>query len=128
MLHYVVSDYMATGEGHSLCILITMAYPSQNDYDMTNNNSHMKSDGSFHFEMPKLKAGITSETIALRAFKEQFGDFYARGAQIMSEKDFLLRHSTQVPAYILSVIDNQRWPDKAAGNVYYASIVHLNYS
>jgi hypothetical protein len=128
MLHYVVSDYMATGEGHSLCILITMAYPQHDDYERADSKSHMQSDGTFHFEMPNLKAGVTPNVIALRQFKEEFGDFHVRGAQIMSEQDFLLRHSTQVPSYILSVIDNQRWPDKAAGNVYYASIVHLNYS
>lgn len=128
MLHFVVSDYMATGEGSSLCILITMAYPQHDDYDLTDNKSHRNEDGSFHFEMPSLKDGITPETIALRQFKEEFGNYHARGAQIMSEKDFLLRHSKHIPEYIVKVIDNQRWPDKAAGNVYYASIVHLNYS
>lgn len=128
MLHYVVSDYMATGEGHSLCILITMAYPHHDDYDRTDNKTRINENGSFHFEMPPLKEGITPETIALRQFKEEFGAFHTRGAQIMSEKDFLLRHSKHIPEYIVKVIDNQRWPDKAAGNVYYASIVHLNYS
>jgi len=128
MLHYVVSDYMATGEGHSLCILITMAYPLHDDYDRSGNKSHMDENGKFHFEMPPLKEGITPQTIALRQFKEEFGDFHVRNAEIMSEQDFLEKYSKHVPAYILKVIENQRFPDMAAGNVYYASIVHLNYS
>ncbi len=128
MLHYVVSDYMATGEGHSLCILITMAYPLHDDYDRSDSKSHMQSDGKFHFEMPSLKKGVTPQTIALRQFANEFGDYHVQGAQIISEQDFIAKYSKQVPAYILKVIENQRFPDSAAGNVYYASIVHLNYS
>jgi hypothetical protein len=128
MLHYVVSDYMATGEGHSLCILITMAYPHHDDYDRTDNKTRINEDGSFHFEMPKLKEGITPETIALRQFKEEFGAFHARSAQIMSEEEFLEKYSKHVPEYIIVVICNQHIAGMGAGNVYYASIVHLNYS
>jgi hypothetical protein len=128
MLHYVVSDYMATGEGHSLCILITMAYPQQDDYDRSGNKSYTDENGKFHFEMPPLKEGVTPQTIALRQFKEEFGDYHMQSAQILSEEDFLEKHSKHVPAYILRVIENQRTPDKAAGNVYYASIIHMNYS
>ena len=128
MLHYVVSDYMATGEGHSLCILITMAYPLHDDYDRTEDKSYTDENGKFHFEMPSLKKGVTPQTIALRQFANEFGDYHVQGAQIISEQDFLAKYSKQVPAYILKVIENQRFPDSAAGNVYYASIVHLNYS
>ena len=126
MLQYVVCDYMATGEGSTLCILITKAYPEHEDYEES--NSYTDPDGSFHFEMPELKEGITPSLIAKRQFIKEFGDYYARGAEILEEKDFLLRCAGRLPAYVVSMIEAQKWPDRAAGNLYYTSKLHVNYS
>jgi len=125
MLHYVVMDYMATGEGSTKCILITNALPEHEDYEKA--NSHMNENGSFHFEMPKLKEGITSSTIALRQFANEFGTYYASGAQIISEEEFLQKYLKHVPSYLEKIIHDQHDPSKAAGNVYYASRLHMNY-
>ena len=126
MLHYVVMDYMATGEGSTICILITMAYPAHDDYEKT--ESHTNPDGSFHWEMPKLKEGVTPEVIALRQFKEEFGAYYAMGAEIVSEEKFKERWIRHCPAYIEKIIDDQKDEKQGAGNVYYASKLHVNYS
>lgn len=125
-LQYVVMDYLATGEGSTRCILITRAYPNHDDYEES--NSHMNADGTFHWEMPKLKEGVTPQTIALRQFTDEFGAFYARGAEIISEEEFINRWRKYVPSYILKVIEDQHNPNLAAGNVYYASKFHVNYS
>lgn len=126
MLQYVVCDYMATGEGSTLCILITMAYPAHDDYEES--TSYTNPDGSFHFEMPALKEGITPGLIAIRQFAEEFGDYYAIGAENLYEKDFLIRCASRLPAYVVKMIEDQKWPDRAAGNFYYASKLHVNYS
>ena len=126
MLHYVVSDYLATGEGSTVCILITKAYPAHDDYEES--NSHINSDGSFHFEMPKLKEGITPEIIALRQFKEEFGDYFAIGAEYLDEKEFLRRYAARLPSHFPMLIADQHDENKAAGNFYYVSRFHVNYS
>ena len=126
MLQYVVSDYLATGEGLTRCILITMAYPSAEDYESS--DSHMNPDGSFHFEMPKLKENVTPESIALREFKKEFGPYYAIGAEVISEEQFRLKWLKHCPAYMLNILDDQHDPNKAAGNIYYAQKLHVNYS
>lgn len=126
MLHYVVMDYLATGEGSTRCILITRAYPAHDDYEES--NSHTNPDGSFHWEMPKLKEGITPEIIALRQFKEEFGDYYAIGAEYISEEEFKKKWLRHCPAYFEKIIEDQHDETKAAGNFYYASKFHVNYS
>lgn len=126
MLHYVVSDYLATGEGSTRCILITMAYPAAEDYEES--GSHMNPDGSFHFEMPKLKEGVTPKGIALREFKKEFGDYYAIGAEYITEEEFINRWARHCPSYIIKMIEDQRDQTRAAGNIYYASKLHVNYS
>lgn len=126
MLHYVVSDYLATGEGSTRCILITMAYPAAEDYEES--GSHMNPDGSFHFEMPKLKEGVTPKDIALREFKKEFGDYYAIGAEYVTEEEFINRWARHCPTYITKIIEDQKDGQRAAGNIYYASKLHVNYS
>ena len=125
-LQYVVCDYMATGEGSTVCILITKAYPEHDDYEKS--NSYTNPDGSFHFEMPELKEGITPGLIAKRQFAQEFGDYYALGAENLDEKEFLLRFASRLPEYVVKMIEAQKWPDRAAANFYYASRLHVNYS
>lgn len=126
MLHYVVCDYMATGEGLTRCLLITMAYPKQEDYKES--NSHMNPDGSFHFEMPELKPHITPKLIAMREFKEEFGAHYAIGAEYISEEKFKEKWLKHCPPYFDKLIADQSDSTKAAGNIYYAQKLHVNYS
>lgn len=126
-MQFVVSDYTGQGEGSTICILVTKAYPHTDDYDRTNSKSYTK-DGSFHFEMPPLKEGITPETIALRQFAKEFGDWYAQGATVISKEVFLKDWIHHCPSYMKKMIDNQDDKEKAAGNIYYASTLHLNYS
>ncbi len=123
MLHYVVSDYMATGEGHSVCVLVTKAYPDQSDYDMTNNKSRVNEDGSFHFEMPKLREDVTFEKIALRQFRHEFGAFYALSAQYVTQEEFLAKYIQYLPVFVAKLVRNDD-----SGNLYYASKFHVNYS
>jgi len=78
--------------------------------------------------MPELKDGITRETIALRQFKEEFGAYYAMGAECISEEQFRLKWLKHCPAYMLNMLDDQHDPNKGAGNIYYASKLHVNYS
>lgn len=126
MLQFVVSDYSAQGEGSTRCILITKAYPRHDDYEES--NSHMNTNGTFHWEMPKLKEGVTPQTIALRQFIDEFGAFYVSGARFISEEEFISKWIHHCPAYMKKIILEQNDKQRAAGNVYYASKLHLNYS
>lgn len=127
-MQFVVSDYTGQGEGTTICILVTMAHPQSDDYDLSNKKSYTKEDGSFHFEMPPLKAGITPETIALRQFAKEFGNWYAQGATVISTEEFMEKWIHHCPVYMKKMITNQNDKEKAAGNIYYASTLHLNYS
>ena len=120
-LQFVVCDYFATGEGSTKCILITRAYPSQEDYD--EDMSYTTDDGTFHWVPSQVKEGVTSSTIALREFIQEFGSWYAKGAENLSKEEFLKRFSNHLPAWMPELIEK----DDAPG-FYYASRLHLNYS
>lgn len=122
MLQFVVADYMATGEGMTIMILITMAYPKNDDYE-EDDKSHMNEDGSFHFEMPNLKEGVTPRVIAFREFAELFGGYMASGAQIITKEEFKEKWSKYVPAHVNKIID-----DTDMGNFKYYSCYHVNFS
>lgn len=120
-MQFVVSDYLATGEGMTICILVTKAYPSQEDYE--DSNSYTNPDGSFHWKPSKVKEGVTSETIALRQFKKEFGEFYSFGAEIFSKEKFVEKWGKWVPVGVLNIIEQG-----GMGNIYYTSKLHVNYA
>jgi hypothetical protein len=120
-LQFVATEYMATGEGSTICILITKAYPSHDDYKES--NSHTNPDGSFHFEMPELKDDWNPGKKAMQEFVAEFGTYYALGAQLLTKEEFLRRFYNHLPAWMPSLIDKDD-----AGNLYYASRFHINFS
>lgn len=120
-MQFLVSDYMATGEGITIMILITMAYPRSQDYEES--ESKLNPDGSFHFVMPKLREGITPEIIAKREFAEHFGHYFAKGAESISKEEFKKKFAKHIPETVLRTID-----DGDMGNFSYHSKFHVNYS
>lgn len=121
-LQFLVSDNFATGEGRTISILITRAYPRSEDYGES--KSHMNADGSFHFEMPDLKEGVTPRVIALREFIELFGNWNAQIAENLSREEFLDRYGHHLPAYGKTMLQDA----DDSGNFKYSSQYHVNYS
>ncbi len=100
-MQYLASDYYATGEGRTICLLITGAYPRQDDYlDDTLKNSE------------KFRAA--------REFIEEF-DYFAQGAVNFSKEEFMKRFGQFVPDVI------QRMLDKPA-NIHFTQRFHYNYA
>lgn len=119
-LIFVVSDYSATGEGRTLSLLITYAYPRAEDYE----ESPRYDFETATFYPGKLKA--TREAIALREMEEQIGNYFNSGSEILSQKDFLDRYRHYIPEYLAKRIEDNENPK--AGNLYYFSTFHINFS
>jgi len=97
-MQYLASDYYATGEGRIICLLITGAYPRQEDYlDDTLKNSE------------KFRAA--------REFLEEFGHL----PENLSKEEFIKRFGQFVPDPI------QRMLGKPA-NIHFIQRFHFNYA
>jgi hypothetical protein len=117
---YVVCDYSATGEGHTVMTLITRAVAQREDYVK---ESWIGENGKFHFE-PETKN--TPEERALREFEKLFGGYYAIGAEILDRYEFFHRYSEMVPPVLYKLCD----PDSELvppGFSWHGSL-HYNYS
>jgi hypothetical protein len=124
---FLVSDYYATGEGQTISVLITRAYPHHDDYEEdSKNKSYTTEDGNFHFVMPTLKEGVTSMTIATREFVDLFGSYIALHAEFLSRSEFLTKWGKFLPNHIRIFLTEKDMDD--AGNFKYYSQYHINYS
>lgn len=101
---YIFSNYAATGEGQTVSMLITKAFPSAADRNP---------DGSVKF---------TREEIAVREFKDIFGDFFSSGAQIVEEHEFFQDVGDLIPETVKKLLQKQ-----VVGNFKWFSQVHVNY-
>jgi len=123
---FIISEYYATGEGRTISILITAAYPHHDDYsEESKNKSYTTEDGKFHFVMPTLKEGITAKSIAEREFTELFGYRMAIGATFLSRKELLDGFGSFLPEIVRHFLVDDT---DDAGNFKYYSNFHVNYS
>ena len=115
-LLYLVSDYGATGEGRTLSILITHAFPAYDDYS----TKPAWTDGVY--DAGTLKNSI--QDIAKREFAEKFGEWFSVGVEIMDRYEFFHLYGTYVPEYVHKMTD----PEKDPPYFNYFSQTHYNYS
>lgn len=99
-----MSEYFATGEGMTVSVLVTPAWPSATDYI----RPHDYNDRRTH---------NTAEERAIEECKEQFG-YFGLGAQIVDYEKI----SRYLPEFIKKFIEDQK------GHVHYYSQFHLNLS
>ena len=118
---YVFSDYSGTGEGRTMCVLITRAYPKRDDYEIQPDFVE-DAEGKPQYVPGKLK--YSQKFIAAREFKERFGDFYIHFAENLSKEDFLTRCGRLLPEMVLKLVNSEDQP----GNLYFAQEFHFNYS
>jgi len=106
----IVSDNFATGEGRTVYILITRAYPHTTDYD----------------EDFKVKSSSTPEFRAMREFIDKHGAWVATIATFITKEDLLKRYKHYLPEYAIKLImdDSIDGP----GNFNYSASFHVNYS
>jgi len=118
LYQFLACDYYATGEGRTLCLLITRAYPKGDDYDRPGELV----DGKFVPGTLKNSAKFR----AAREFVEQFGGYYTRGAENLTREEFLKRFGNHLPPYTEKMLNPE--PGEGPGNFNLKLQIHMNYS
>jgi hypothetical protein len=118
MYKFVVADYCATGEGRTICMLITRAYPQQNDYVR---ESYFDDEGKWHYESETKN---TPDARALREFVVRFGGFIAQGAELLDRETFLVKHGNMLPEIVKRMLSTADQP----GNMSFSQEFHVNFS
>lgn len=113
---FIVSDYFGTGEGNTVCILITRAYPVQDDYEVPPSLDGIK------FVPGKLRT--TAKFRATREFVENFGKWYTNFAENLAREEFLQRFSSHLPPYVEKILNSGEGP----GNFNFKLQLHMNFS
>ena len=117
---FVACHYYATGEGSTISLLITRAYPRQEDYDVPPETIYV--DGKYTFNAGSIKNGPGFR--AIRQFAETFDGFIARGAELYNYESFMAKYSHHLPDYMQKNLTS----DEPPGNLNYFSQIHLNFS
>lgn len=118
-LHFVVSDYYATGEGSTVSIMVLnpRMHITDNDWEIKPHfGDNMK------FIEGTLKDSVTYETIALRIFAEKFGGWFAHGATFLSKEEFLQKTKNKIPVMLENIIKED------IATTFWFSQLHINLS
>lgn len=121
LYQYMYCDYFGTGEGRTLCVMITRAYPKQDDYEVPP-DFVTDENGKMTYVPGKLK--YSQKLIAAREFAERFGLYYAQGAENLSKEEFLTRCGRLIPEMVLKLLNSEDQP----GNLSFSQEFHFNYS
>lgn len=111
LYQFLACDYYATGEGRTICLLITRAYPHVEDYEGTYPNRTLKNSAKFR---------------ATREFIGAFGEWLAHGAENLSREDFMQRFGNHLPEYVKTILSAEG--DERPGNFNLKLEIHLNFS
>lgn len=120
-MHFIVSDYAATGEGRTISILITYLHPKEEDYEIKPFFEDQRDEnGRIVFNPGVLKT--KTEDILLRAFAETFDGWLAMGAEILEKEEFIQRFGRMVPEIVIKFVN------EPMGNFHYYTQIHYNFS
>lgn len=108
LYQFIAADYYATGEGRTVSLLITRAYPRAEDYD--ENQKQIRS----------------AKFIAAREFIERNDPLLNSYAENLYREDFLNKYGRLLPEYVIKII-NAEGSDRP-GNFNYSQQYHLNFS
>ena len=104
---YMVSEYFGTGEGQTVCIMMTQANPGHPEDFETSTNRYV--------------ACTTKQYRAVRAFHEQFGTWHLHGLRFLSKEDFFSEYSYYIPPVMMKL------SNKSCYKEFYTK-VHYNFS
>lgn len=108
--YYIVCDNFGTGEGRTVDVLITRAYPRSEDYD----------------DNYKVKPDSTPEHRAMREFIMKHGAWSAAMAEELTREEMLKRYKHYLPELAIKIINDDSVD--GPGNFNYSATLHLNYS
>ena len=120
LYQYVAADYSATGEGRTICLLITRAYPRTEDW--IKQPEYTKVGDEWKLIPGEEKIGVSLR--AIREFAEVFGGFFARGADVLSHDEFFNKYDHYVPSIVKNMIEDKDGP----GNLCWRQEFHFNFS
>lgn len=120
LYQYLACDYYATGEGRTVCLLITRAYPRNEDYET--HGSYDTATGEY--TPPVMKPGHTAKVRAAREFADEFGGYYLQGAENLTREEFIQRFGNHLPPYTEKILSDPDGP----GNFNLKLQIHMNYS
>lgn len=109
LYQFLACDYYATGEGRTICLLITRAYPRSDDYETGETKPEVKN---------------TAKLRAAREFIEAFGGWMAQGAENLPREEFLKKYGHYLPEYIKNMLVSDDQP----GNLNFKQEFHFNFS
>lgn len=118
LYQFIVSDYFATGEGRTVMLLITRAYPRQEDYAT---KSYFDEDG---FHLGEL--ANTAKFRAAREFADEFGGYFLQGAENLPRTEFIEKYGHHLPEYVHTVLGAEG--NDRPGNFNFKQRVHMNFS
>jgi hypothetical protein len=104
---YMVGEYFGTGEGQTVCVMMTQANPGHKE-DFENSTN-------------KYVACTTQQYRAVRAFHEQFGTWYLHGLRFLSKEDFFGEYSYYIPPAMMKLLNRSCFKD-------FYTRVHYNFS
>lgn len=103
---YMVSEYYGTGEGHTICLLLTQALPSEKE------DFGEQSYGDYL---------TTQEYRAVREFMDKFGIFYCNYLEFLNKEDFFTKYANAIPPFCMKLKDAQCYKS-------FFVEMHFNYS
>ena len=120
LYQFVAANYFGTGEGATVTLLITRAYPLEEDYAT---ESYFDENNEFH--LGELKEEATPANRALREFTNLYGSYLAIGADVLSRDEFLKQYGSHCPEPVHNVLNGKV---ETPGNFKWHSQFHINYS
>jgi len=102
---YMIADYFATGEGHTVSLMVTQALPHGDDYP---------SDGSY-------KAVNTKAYRAVREFHKEFGTWQLYGLRFLSKEAFYSECAYYIPPVMMKLSNAKCYKN-------FHTEVHYNFS
>ncbi len=102
---YMVSEYFGTGEGQTVCVMMTQATPYGDDF----------AEGNFYVPVN------SKQYRAVRAFHEQFGTWHLHGLRFLSKEDFFTECAYYIPPVMMKL------SNKSCFKEFYTK-VHYNFS
>jgi hypothetical protein len=120
LYQYVSADYYGTGEGRTLCLLITRAYHRTEDW--IKQPQSVKEGDEWKLIPGEEKHGPGLR--AVREFAEVFDGFLAHGAELHTHEEFMNKYGHYVPAVVKEMIS----ADDGPGNLHWHQQFHYNFS
>lgn len=102
---YMISEYFGTGEGQTVCIMMTQATPYGDDF--TEDNRYVPVN--------------SKQYRAVREFHKQFGTWYLHGLKFLTKEDFFTEYAYYIPPVMMKLSNKSCFKD-------FYTRVHYNFS